>query len=62
MPKSMCSLMPKPKLPVEEKLRLRSSYSLTFRPRSRISIAFSPRTVTWTAIFSLRRMPKVRTV
>jgi hypothetical protein len=62
MPKSMCSLIPKPKLPVSEKLRFLNSYSLTLRPRSRISSAFGPRTVTWTAIFSLRRIPKVRTV
>ena len=37
-------------------------YSFTLRPRSRISSAFGPRTVTCTAIFSLRRMPNVRTV
>lgn len=35
---------------------------LTFRPRSRISSAFAPRTVQCTAIFSLRLMPKERTV
>ena len=34
MPRSMCSLMPKPKLPESEKLRRISSYSLTFRPAS----------------------------
>ena len=62
MPRSMCSEIPKPKLPVSLKLRFRSSYSLTLRPRSRISSALGPRTVTWTAIFSLRRIPKVRTV
>ena len=59
---SMCSSMPKPKLPVSEKFSVLSSYSLTFRPRSRMSSAFWPRTVTWAAIFSLRRMPKPRTV
>jgi hypothetical protein len=62
IPRSMCSEIPKPKLPVSEKFRLFSSYSLTFRPRSRISSALGPRTVTWTEIFSLRRIPKVRTV
>lgn len=35
---------------------------LTFKPRSRISSAFTPRTVQCTAIFSLRRIPKERTV
>ena len=34
IPKSMCSLIPNPKLPVSLKLRLRSSYSFTFRPLS----------------------------
>lgn len=34
MPRSMCSLMPKPKLPESEKLRRMSSYSFTFRPAS----------------------------
>jgi hypothetical protein len=34
MPRSMCSEMPNPKLPVSEKLRRMSSYSLTFRPDS----------------------------
>lgn len=58
----MCSWMPKPKLPFSAKFALRSSYSFTFSPRSSISSAFSPRIVTCTAIFSLRRMPKVRTV
>ena len=48
--------------PVSEKFFFRSSYSLTLSPLSRISSAFGPRTVTWTAIFSLRRMPNVRTV
>lgn len=62
IPKSMCSEIPKPKLPVSEKLRCRSSYSLTFRPLSRISSALGPRTVTCTAIFSFLRMPKDRTV
>uniref|UniRef100_A0A182KHN7 Uncharacterized protein n=1 Tax=Anopheles christyi TaxID=43041 RepID=A0A182KHN7_9DIPT len=62
MPRSMCSWIPKPKLPVCEKLSRRSSYSRTFRPRSRISSALAPRTVQWTAIFSLRRMPNERTV
>ena len=54
--------MPNPKLPVSEKLRFLNSYSFTFRPRSRISSAFGPRTVTCTAIFSFLRIPKVRTV
>ena len=40
-----------------------SSYSFTLRPDSRICIALSRLpTVTGVAIFSLRRMPKVRTV
>jgi len=34
-------LIPNPKLPVSEKLRRRSSYSFTLRPRSRISSAFA---------------------
>merc|ERR1711936_843021 len=54
--------MPKPKFPLDEKLSLRNSYSLTLSPRSKISSAFGPLTVQWTAIFSLRRMPKERTV
>src|SRR3989338_7218350 len=62
MPRSMCSSTPKPKLPVELKFLYCSSYSFTRRPLSRISAAFSPRTVTWHEIFSLRRMPNVRTV
>ena len=37
MPRSMCSEIPNPKLPVSEKFFFRSSYSFTFRPRSRIS-------------------------
>lgn len=60
IPKSMCSFTPNPKLPVSEKLPLRSSYSLTFSPRSRISSAFGPRIVTWHAIFSFRRIPNPR--
>lgn len=35
---------------------------LTFRPLSRISSALAPRTVQWTAIFSLRRIPNDLTV
>lgn len=58
----MCSVMPKPKLPFWEKFFFLSSYSFTLSPRSRISCAFSPRSVTCTEIFSLRRMPKERTV
>lgn len=61
-PKSICSWIPKPKFPVSEKFPLRNSYSFTFSPRSRISSAFGPRMVTCTAIFSLRRIPNVRTV
>jgi len=38
--KSMCSWIPKPKLPVSEKLLFFNSYSLTFKPRSRISSAY----------------------
>jgi hypothetical protein len=38
-------------VPVSEKFFFLSSLSLTLRPRSRISSALSPRTVTWTAIF-----------
>lgn len=34
----------------------------TLRPRSKISSALAPRTVQWTAIFSLRRIPNERTV
>lgn len=37
MPRSMCSLTPKSKSPVPEKLRLRNSYSLTSRPRFTMS-------------------------
>ena len=62
MPRSMCSWIPNPKLPVSLKFSFLNSYSLTFRPRSRISSAFAPRTVQWTAIFSLRRIPNDRTV
>ena len=62
MPRSMCSWMPKPKLPESEKLRRISSYSLTLSPASSSCMAFSPRTVTLHEIFSLRRMEKVRTV
>merc|ERR1712214_254467 len=62
IPRSMCSWTPKPKAPVLEKLPFLSSYSLTFNPRSRISSALGPRTVQWHEIFSLRRIPKVRTV
>jgi hypothetical protein len=34
MPRSMCSLMPKPKLPLSLKFLRISSYSLTLRPAS----------------------------
>lgn len=37
-------------------------FALTFKPFSKISSAFAPRTVQCTAIFSLRRMPNDRTV
>ena len=62
MPRSMCSWIPKPKQPVSLKFLLSSSYSLTFSPLSRSCIAFSPLTVTQQAIFSLRLIPKERTV
>ena len=39
MPKSMCSWMPKPKLPLWEKFSFLSSYSFTLKPLSRISSA-----------------------
>jgi hypothetical protein len=42
MPKSMCSWMPNPKFPLAEKFSFLSSYSLTLKPRSRISSAFAP--------------------
>merc|ERR1712173_380583 len=45
-----------------EKLPFLSSYSLTFKPDSRISSAFGPRTVTRQAIFSFLLIPKDRTV
>ena len=56
-PRSMCSWIPKPKLPVSEKFFRLNSYSFTLRPRSRISSAFGPRMVTCAAIFSFRRIP-----
>merc|ERR1712113_1269805 len=62
IPRSICSSIPNPKLPSSEKHPLHSSYSLTFRPRSRISSALAPRTVHQQEIFSLRRIPKDRTV
>ena len=49
-------------VPVSEKFFFLSSRSLTFRPRSRISSALSPRTVTCMAIFSFRLMLKLLTV
>jgi hypothetical protein len=49
-------------LPVSEKFFFLSSLSLTLSPRSRISSALSPRTVTCTAIFSFLLMLKLRTV
>ena len=49
-------------VPVSEKFFFFSSRSLTLRPRSRISSALSPRTVTCMAIFSFLLMPKLRTV
>ncbi len=42
IPRSMCSWMPKPKLPLAEKFSFLSSYSLTLKPRSRISSALAP--------------------
>ncbi len=42
MPRSMCSWMPNPKFPLAEKFSFLSSYSLTLKPRSRISSAFAP--------------------
>jgi len=62
IPKSICSWIPKPKQPKLEKLFFLSSYSLTFKPASKISSAFGPRTVTRQAIFSFLRIPKDRTV
>ena len=62
MPRSICSLMPKPKLPVLLKFFFLSSYSLTFKPLSSISNAFSPLTVTWQAIFSFLLIPNDRIV
>lgn len=73
MPRSMCSVSPKPKFPMLLKQDLGNSYSFTLRPFSRISdgitdklqklpSAFGPRTVQWTAIFSLRRIANVRIV
>ena len=41
IPKSMCSWMPKPKLPLWEKFSFLSSYSFTLKPLSRISSACS---------------------
>ena len=41
---------------------LQNYEQLTLSPRSKISSAFGPLTVQWTAIFSLRRIPKERTV
>ena len=46
-------------LPELEKLAFFNSYSLTARPLSRICVAFSPETLTWQEIFSLRRMLNV---
>ena len=43
-------------------MNLKDSEQLTLSPRSKISSAFGPLTVQWTAIFSLRRIPKERTV
>ena len=40
MPKSMCSCMTKPKLPLWLKFSFLSSYSFTLNPRSRISSAW----------------------
>ena len=45
IPRSMCSWIPNPKQPMLEKLPFLSSYSLTFKPDSRISSAFGPRTI-----------------
>jgi hypothetical protein len=49
-------------VPVSEKFLFLSSLSLTLRPLSRISSAFSPRTVTCAAIFSFLLMPNDRMV
>lgn len=46
IPKSMCSSIPKPKLPVCEKFLFFNSYSLTFNARSKTSSALGPRMVT----------------
>merc|ERR1719223_1170858 len=62
IPRSMCSVIPNPKLPFFAKFFFLNSYSFTFKPFSRISSAFSPRTVTWQAIFSLRRTANERMV
>lgn len=40
IPRSICSWIPNPKQPVSLKLRLRSSYSFTFKPLSRSCICF----------------------
>ena len=61
-PRSICSVIPNPKQPVAEKFLFFNSYSLTFKPRSRISLALKPRTVTNTAIFSFLLIPNERTV
>lgn len=62
IPRSMCSWIPKPKQPLSLKFFRSNSYSLTFNPLSRSCMAFSPLTVTQQAIFSLRLIPKLRTV
>lgn len=49
---------------VSERIMQKNIFEMTqtLRPRSKISSAFAPRTVQCTAIFSLRRIPKDRTV
>ena len=47
---------------LDQEIRLQESSTSCDGPRSRISLALSPRTVTCTAIFSFLRMEKVRTV
>ena len=59
----MCSEIPKPKLPVALKFFLSNSNSFTLSAFSKIVMALSRLpTATWQEIFSLRRIPNVRTV
>lgn len=62
IPKSICSVIPNPKQPVSLKHCAFNSYSFTFNPRSNISLAFSPRTVTQQLIFSFLLIPNERIV